>query len=92
MILMAVSSKSDLINKIQAEYHKRLKELESKLAIKHKELTQIEHLIKHEEKKTFNSNLSSLKSKRRELNAFILKLKKDVLLLNKEKKKKLRKL
>jgi uncharacterized coiled-coil protein SlyX len=89
---MAVSSKSDLINKIQAEYHKRLKELESKLAIKHKELTQIEHLIKHEEKKTFNSNLSSLKSKRRELNAFILKLKKDVLLLNKEKKKKLRKL
>ena len=92
MILMAVSSKSDLINKIQAEYHKRLKELESKLAIKHKELTQIEHLIKHEEKKTFNSNLPSLKSKRRELNALILKLKKDIILLNKEKKKKLRKL
>ena len=89
---MAVSSKSDLINKIQVEYHKRLKELESKLAIKHKELTQIEHLIKHEEKKTFNSNLSSLKSKRTELNASILKLKKDIILLNKEKKKKLRKL
>jgi len=89
---MAVSSKSDLINKIQVEYHKRLKELESKLAVKHKELTQIEQLIKHEEKKIYNSNLSSLKSKRTELNYSILKLKKDIKQLNKEKNKKLKKL
>jgi len=89
---MANDSKSELYKKIQSEYHKRLKELESKLAIKHKELTQIEHLIKHEEKKTFNSNLSSLKSKRTELNASILKLKKDIKQLNKEKNKKLKKL
>jgi len=89
---MSVSSKSDLINKIKAEYHKQIKELESKLAIKHKELNQTEQLIKHEEKRIYKSNLSSLKSKRMELNSTILKIKKDIIQLNKEKNKKLRKL
>lgn len=89
---MTVSSKSNLINKIQAEYHKRLKELESKLAVKHKELNQIEQLIKREAKKISGSNISSLKTKRMELNGSILKLKKDIKQLNKEKNKKLRKL
>ena len=89
---MTVSSKSNLINKIQAEYHKCLKEIESKLAVKHKELNQIEQLIKREAKKISGSNISSLKSKRMELNGSILKLKKDIKQLKKEKNKKLRKL
>ena len=94
---MTDSSKSNLINQIQAEYHKRLKELESKLTTKHKELNQIEQRIKHESKKIYtskshDSNLSSLKAKRTELNVSILRLKKDIKKINKEKIKKLRKL
>jgi hypothetical protein len=89
---MTDSSKANLVNKIQVEYHKKLKELEQKLAAKHKELNQIEQGIKHESKKIYDSNLSSLKAKRTELNASILKLKKDIRHINKEKIKKLRKL
>ena len=92
MSLITIPLKSDANNKIQAEFHKRLKELESKLAIKHKELNQIELQIKHETKKIKSSNISSLKSKKIEINASILKIKKEINHLNKEKNKKLRKL
>jgi hypothetical protein len=53
-------SKSELSKKIQADYHKKLKELESKLAAKHKELAKIERLIQHESKKIYGSNISTL--------------------------------
>ena len=42
---MANESRSELIKQIQSEYHKKLKDLESKLAVNHKELNQIEKLI-----------------------------------------------
>ena len=37
---MTNESKSELAKKIESEYHKKLKELESSLAVKHKELNQ----------------------------------------------------
>jgi len=84
------SSKSDLIKKIQSDYNKKLKDLESKLAVKHKELSQIEINLTHESKKIEHHNISKLKSKRAELNAIILQLKKEIKKVNKEKIKKLR--
>jgi len=87
---------SNSINKIQAEYHKKLKELESKLAAEHKELNQIEQRIRHESKKIYDSNhpssTASLKAKRAELNVSLSKLKKDIRKIKKEKIKKLKKL
>ena len=87
---MVNSLKSDLIKKIQAEYNKKLKDLESKLAVKHKEMSQIEINLAHELKKIERSNISILKSKRAELNAIIIQLKKEIKKVNKEKTKKLR--
>ncbi len=85
-------SRSELAKQIHSEYHKKLKDLESKLAAQHKELNQIEQAIKHEAKKVYGSNLSALKTKKVELNARILKLKKEVKQLNKERNKRLKKL
>jgi len=89
---MSNLSKSDLINKIKSEYNKKLKELEAKLATKHKELIQIERTIKHDTKIIDHSNISKLKSKKAELNSTIAFLKKEIKKVSKEKIKKLRKL
>ncbi|MFW9948055.1 MAG: hypothetical protein ACFFDX_14620 [Candidatus Odinarchaeota archaeon] len=89
---MVNSSKSNLIKKIHSEYNKKLKDLESKLAAKHKELNQIEIDLAHEKKKIEHSNISMLKSKRAELNTIIIQLKKEIKKVNKEKIKKLRSL
>jgi uncharacterized coiled-coil protein SlyX len=89
---MMTESKSELAKQIQSEYHKKLKDLESKLAVQHKELNQIEQGIKHEAKKVYGSNLSALKAKKVELNTHINKLKKEMKQLNKERIKKLKKL
>ncbi|NVM34227.1 MAG: hypothetical protein HWN81_01445 [Candidatus Lokiarchaeota archaeon] len=89
---MSNLSKSDLINKIKSEFNKKLKELEAKLATKHKELIQIERAIKHDTKIIDHSNISKLKSKKAELNSTIAFLKKDIKKVSKEKIKKLRKL
>jgi len=86
------SLKSNLIKKIQSEYNKKLKDLEFKLAVTHKELNQIEINLTHELKKIERSNISMLKSKRAELNAIIIRLKKEIKKVNKEKIKKLRSL
>jgi len=87
---------SNSVDKIQAEYHKKLKGVEAKLATKHKELNKIEQRIRHESKKIYDSNhpssTASLKAKRADLNVSILKLKKDIKKINKEKIKKLKKL
>ena len=87
---MVNSSKSNLIKKIQAEYNKKLKDLESKLAVKHKEMSQIEIDLAHEVKKIEHSNISMLKTKRAKVNAIIIQLKKEIKKVNKEKIKKLR--
>ena len=89
---MANSSTVNLVNKINSEYNKKLKALESKLAIKHKELKQIEQFIAHDTKRVDHLNLSKLKSKKAELNTAILLLKKEIKKVRKEKIKKLRKL
>jgi len=89
---MTNESKAELVKQLQSEYHKKLKDLESKLAIKHKELNKVEQGIEHESKKTHGSNLSELKTNRVEINAQILKLKKEIKQLNKEKIRKLKKL
>ncbi len=89
---MSNLSKSDLINKIKSEYNKKLKELEAKLATKHKELIQIERTIKHDTKIIDHSNISKLKSKKAEINTTIISLKKEIKKVNKEKIKRLRKL
>ncbi|MFW9828332.1 MAG: hypothetical protein ACFFEY_12140 [Candidatus Thorarchaeota archaeon] len=89
---MVDSSKSTSINKIKAEYNKILKELELKLALKHKELGKIDSLIVHEtKKKVVHSDISNLKSKRGKLNFEIHQLQKDLKRINKEKIKKLKK-
>jgi len=88
---MSNESRVDLIKQIQSDYHKKLKELESQLAIKHKELNQIEKSINHESKKIYDSKLPTLKAKKGQLNASILKLKKEIKRINKEKAKKLKK-
>jgi hypothetical protein len=88
-------SKSELSKKIQADYHKKLKELESKLAAKHKELAKIERLIQHESKKIYGSNISTLskfKTEKVEVNVTIVQIKKDIKHLKSEYIKKLRKL
>ena len=92
---MTNESKSELTKKIKADYHKKLKELESKLAAKHKKLNQIEQTLKHESKKIYGSNistLSKLKTEKVEVNASIMKIKKEVKHLRSEYLKKLKKL
>ena len=90
---MVNSSKSTLISKIKAEYNKKLKDLELKLAVKHKELKKIENLIVHEtKKKVVHSDISNSKSRRVELNYEIHQLEKEIKRIHKEKIKRLRKL
>ncbi|MFW9866707.1 MAG: hypothetical protein ACFFEN_11480 [Candidatus Thorarchaeota archaeon] len=90
---MVKESKSELLKKIQSDYHKNLRELESKLAAAHNELRQVERGIQHESKKVFgHSNLPELKTKKVELNGSILKLKKEIQRINKERKKRIKKL
>ncbi|MFX1497913.1 MAG: hypothetical protein ACFFBH_10325 [Promethearchaeota archaeon] len=90
---MVNESKAELYKKLQAEYHKNLKELESDLATLHKELHQVEQGIKHEEKKIYGiSNYPTLKARKAELDALILKLKKRIKNLHKDKIKKIKKL
>jgi chromosome segregation ATPase len=90
---MVKESKTEIYKRIQSEYHQKLKEIESNLASLHKELHQVENGIKHERKKTYgSSDLATLKAKKGELNVSILKLKKDIKKLNKEKNKKIKKL
>jgi hypothetical protein len=90
---MVDSSKSISINKIKAEYNKKLKDLELKLAVKHKELSKIDSLILHEtKKKVVHSDISNLKSRKVKLNFEIHQLQKDMKRLNKEKSKILKKI
>lgn len=89
---MSKESRSIRIKEIKAEYHKNLRELESKLASKHSELAKVEQSIKHEAKKIYDSKLSDLKTKKIEINASILRLKKEIKNLRKEETKKLKKL
>lgn len=92
---MANESKSELKKKIESEYHKKLKDLELKLAAIHKELTQIDRTIQHESKKIYGSTLSTiskLKAKKVELDAAILKIKKEIKHIKSEHAKKLKKL
>ncbi len=89
---MKKESRAAIIKKVQLEYHQKLKDLEAKLAIKHKELAQIDQGIKHESKKIYHSKISTLKAERVKINAVILNLKKEIKQINKEKKKKLRKI
>lgn len=90
---MTNTSKSTLINKIKAEYNKKLKDLERSLADKHKELSRIENVIVHEtKKKVVHSDISGLKSRKVQLNYEIHQLEKDIKNINKEKIKRLKKL
>ncbi|MFW9940739.1 MAG: hypothetical protein ACFFFT_06845 [Candidatus Thorarchaeota archaeon] len=89
---MSNPSKSDLINKIQSEYKTKLKELEAELAVKHKELNQIERALLKDTKRVDHSGIAKLKSKKGELNAAIMHIKKEIKKANNEKAKKLRKL
>ncbi|MFX0039975.1 MAG: hypothetical protein ACFFCY_12765 [Promethearchaeota archaeon] len=89
---MSNPSKPDEINKIKAEYNKILKDLEAKLASKHKELNQIERAIMHDTKKIDHSGISKLKLEKAELNQAISLLKKEIKKVNKEKIKKLKRL
>lgn len=89
---MSNLSKSDLIKKIKSEFNKNLKELEAKLAKKHKELIITERAIKHDTTVIDHSHISKLKSKKAEINTAIISLKKEIKKVNKEKIKKLRKI
>jgi uncharacterized protein involved in exopolysaccharide biosynthesis len=93
---MTKKSKSELYKQIQSEYHKKLKDLESKLAIKRKEMNKIEQSIKNELRKVSRSddrsNLSALKAKRGQLNISISKLEKQIKHLNKERVRKIKKI
>ena len=89
---MVNESKAEQYKRIQSEYHQKLKELESNLASLHKELHKVEQGMKHEEKKIYGSNFATLKTKKGELDSAIFKVKKNIISLNKEKKKKLKKL
>jgi hypothetical protein len=89
---MSDLSKSELANKIKSEYNKKLKELEAKLAIKHKELIQIERAINHDTKIIDHSKITKIKSKKGEINATIIFLQKEIKKVKKEKIKKLKKL
>jgi len=88
---MSKISKSDLINKIKSEYNKKLKALEAKLALKHKELNQIESAIKHDTRVIDHSNISKLRLEKAEINTSIISIKKEIKKLNRQKDKKLRK-
>ncbi|MFW9881311.1 MAG: hypothetical protein ACFFG0_50245 [Candidatus Thorarchaeota archaeon] len=89
---MKDSTKSNLINKIKTEYNKKLKDLEFKLALKHKELNQIENELIHDRRKIDHSNVGKLRSKKAEINADISFLQKEIKKINKEKIRKLKKL
>ncbi|MFX0021992.1 MAG: hypothetical protein ACFE9S_06675 [Candidatus Hermodarchaeota archaeon] len=89
---MSDPSKLNKANRIKSEYNRKLKDLEAKLAIKHKELTQTDKAILHDKSKIDHSGLSNLKAKRAELNVTINLLKKQIYKTKKEKIKKLRKL
>ncbi|MHA1104117.1 MAG: hypothetical protein ACTSPN_00085 [Promethearchaeota archaeon] len=89
---MSNSSKFDLIKNIKSDYNKKLKELESKLALKNKELNQIERAINHDTKIINHSHISKLKSKKAEINTTIMFFKKEIKKVKKEKIRKLRKL
>ncbi|MFW9880660.1 MAG: hypothetical protein ACFFG0_46930 [Candidatus Thorarchaeota archaeon] len=89
---MSNPSKSNLINKIKSEYKTKLKELEAKLAVKHKELNQIERALLQDTKRVDHSGIAKLRSKKAELNTAIMLLKKEIKKVNKEKVKKLRKI
>jgi len=89
---MSDTSKQDKVNRIKSEYNRKLKGLETKLAVKHKELKQINRAILHDKSKINHSGLSNLKSKKAELNVAINLLKKQISKTKKEKIKKLRKL
>lgn len=89
---MSDLSKSELANKIKSEYNKKLKDLEAKLATKHKEMIQVDRAINHDTKIIDHSKLPKLKSKKGEINASIILLKKEIKKVKKEKIKRLRKL
>lgn len=89
---MSDSSKLEKVNRIKSEYNKKLKDLEAKLAVKHKELNQIERAIAHDTKIIDHSRISKLRLKKAELNTDISFLKKEIKKVNKEKNKKLRKI
>jgi len=89
---MSNLSKSELLNKIKSEYNKKLKDLETKLAKKHKELIQVEKEIKHDTRVIDHSNLPKIKAKKGEINATIIFLKKEIKKAKKEMMRKLRKL
>ncbi|MFX0029427.1 MAG: hypothetical protein ACFE8B_09470 [Candidatus Hermodarchaeota archaeon] len=89
---MANPSKSTLINQIKSEYRKKIKDLEAKLAIKHKELNQIERLLIHDTKRVDHSGITKLKSEKGKLNADIIQLKKEIKKANKERAKNLKKI
>jgi hypothetical protein len=89
---MSDTSKLDNANRIKAEYNRKLKDLEAKLAIKHKKLRQIDKAILHDKSKIGHSGLPNLKTKRAEINVAINLLKKQISKTKKEKIKKLRKL
>jgi len=89
---MSDISKLEKVNRIKSEYNKKLKDLEAKLALKHKELNQIERAIIHDTKKIDHSGISKLRLKKAETNTAISYLKKEIKKVNKEKNKKLRKI
>lgn len=88
---MSDTSKLDKINRIKTEYNRKLKDLEAKLATKHKEMRQIDNAISHDKTKINHSGLSDLKVKKAELNVAINLLKKEFKKTQKEKIKKLKK-
>ena len=89
---MSNPSKSTLKSQINSEYRKKLKDLEAKIAKKHKELNEIERLLKHDTKRVDHSGIAELKSEKGRLNSAILNLKREIKKANKERVKKLKKL
>ncbi len=92
---MANESKSELKKKIESDYHKKLKDLESLLATKHKKLNQIERTIQHESKKIYGSTLSTLpklKTEKVEIDATIRRVKKEIKRVRSDYIKKMKKL
>lgn len=88
---MARETKKELIKQINADYHRKLNALESELALKHKELSHLQQSINHEEKKIYNSKISTLRAKKVDLDVSVLKLKKEIKQIKKAKRKKLKK-
>lgn len=82
----------DSANTIKAEYNKKLKDLEAKIAKLHSELKKTDSLFAHEPKRVDHLNLSKAKLKRAELNSNIAQLRKEIKKVNKEKIKKLKSL